>query len=89
MLHPTSLHGDLEKKLPALRLVIRDTAHATRRITEWTISADSRLNHIMNTIVHGIAAYGRLPRCAGAPPHLHGARPVAAMLPSAHPLEGI
>ena len=60
MLHPTSLRGDLEKKLPALRLVIRDKAHATRRITERTISADSRLNHIMNTIVLGTGSVSRM-----------------------------
>ena len=60
MLHPTSLRGDLAMKLPALRLVIRDKAHATRRITERTISADSRLGHIMNTIVVGQGSVSRI-----------------------------
>jgi hypothetical protein len=60
MLHPTSLRGDLAMKLPALRLVIRDKAHATRRITERTISADSRLDHIMNTIVVGQGSVSRI-----------------------------
>ena len=40
MLHPTSLRGNLETKLPNLRLVIRDKAHATRRITDRTIGAN-------------------------------------------------
>ena len=70
MLHPTSLRGDLQHKLPALRLVIRDKAHATRRITERTISADSRLNHIMDTIVLGPSSVSRI---------LRNSRPLASI----------
>ena len=60
MLQPTSSRGDLAMKLPALRLVIRDKAYATRRVTERTISADSRLAHIMDTFLVGQGSVSRI-----------------------------
>ena len=60
MLHPTSLRGELDLKLPALRLVLRDKAHATRRIAERTFAADSRLENIMQTMVLGQSSASRL-----------------------------
>ena len=47
MLHPDSLRGDLALKLPSLRLVIRDKAHATRRLTERTFACDNCLRRII------------------------------------------
>ena len=73
MLHPTSLRGDLETKLPNMRLVIRDKAHATRRITDRTIGADCVLEQILNVIVVGRPSVSRL---------LKNSRPIACMFES-------
>ena len=60
MLHPESLRGDLALKLPSLRLVIRDKAHATRRLTERTFACDTCLERIMQAVVLGQGSASRL-----------------------------
>jgi hypothetical protein len=60
MLHPDSLRGDLALKLPPLRLVIRDKAHATRRLTERTFACDNCLRRIMQAVVLGQGSASRL-----------------------------
>jgi hypothetical protein len=60
MLHPTSLRGDLASKLPSLRLVLRDKAHATRRLTERTFACDNSLGRIMQAVVLGPGSVARL-----------------------------
>ena len=69
MLHPTSLRGN-KTKLPNLRLVIRDKAHATRRITDRTISADCVLERILDVIVVGRPSVARV---------LKNSRPLASI----------
>jgi hypothetical protein len=61
LLHPSSLRGGPGvDKLPNLRLVLRDKAHATRRITERTFKADPVLDHILQVVVLGEASVARL-----------------------------
>jgi hypothetical protein len=60
MVHPTSLRGDLAAKLPSLRLVLRDKAHATRRLTERTFACDNFLGRIMQAVVLGQGSASRL-----------------------------
>jgi len=60
MLHPASLRGDLALKLPSLRLVLRDKAHATRRLTERTFACDNCLGRIMQAVVLGQGSVSRL-----------------------------
>jgi hypothetical protein len=66
MLHPTSLRGN-NAKLPNLRLVILDKAHATRRITDRTISADCVLERILDVIVVGRPSVARVLKKLEAP----------------------
>ena len=61
MLHPTSLrHGGAAGKLPNLRMVLRDKAHASRRLTERTFQADPVLDRIMQVVVVGNCSVARL-----------------------------
>ena len=60
MLHPASLRSSLCQKLPNLRMILRDRAHATRRLTERTFQADSKLDRIMRVVVLGETSVARL-----------------------------
>ena len=60
LLHPASLRNSLSQKLPNLRLILRDRAHATRRLTERTFQADPKLEGIMQVVVSGETSVARL-----------------------------
>ena len=60
MLHPGSLRSGLAPKLPNLRLVLRDKAHASRRITERTFQADPILHEILQVLLYGQPSVARL-----------------------------
>jgi hypothetical protein len=60
MLHPGSLRSGLVPKLPGLKLLLRDKAHGTRRLTERTVEVDPVLRHIMETLVAGQESLARV-----------------------------
>ena len=60
LLHPAALRRGAVEKLPALRLVLRDRAHATRRVAERTFAADALLDNIMQVMVTGPNSVARL-----------------------------
>ena len=60
LLHPQSARGNAVTKLPNLRVVLRDKAHASRRITERTFQTDPALNNVLVTVVTGPKSLSRL-----------------------------
>ena len=51
LLHPTSAREAAVKKLPSLKMILRDKAHASRRITERTFCRDPQLARLANTLL--------------------------------------
>ena len=59
LLHPGSSRSNCQK-LPNLSMILRDKAHATRRLTERTFQADPNLDRIMQAVVTGETSVARL-----------------------------
>ena len=51
LLHPTSARVAAVDKLPSLKMILRDKAHASRRITERTFCRDPELALLANTLL--------------------------------------
>ena len=61
ILHPASVRNAAGvPKLPSLKMVIRDKAHATRRLTERSFRVDQDLNFIWETLINGHNSIARL-----------------------------
>jgi len=61
ILHPASVRNcEGVGKLPALKLVLRDKAHASRRLTERSFRVDADLNNIWETLINGGNSIARL-----------------------------
>ena len=50
-MHPSVERSGGAKKLPNLKLVIRDKAHATRRLTQRTFRVDGTLEDVQATML--------------------------------------
>ena len=59
LLHPGSSRSNCQK-LPNLSMILRDKAHATRRLTERTFQADPNLDRNMQAVVTGETSVARL-----------------------------
>lgn len=53
LLHPSVERGASGKKLPNLKMVIRDKAHAARRLTQRTFKVDDKLADVQATMLFG------------------------------------
>ena len=51
VLHPKSQCATEIPKLPALKMVLLDKAHASRRLTQRTVCTDPDMNNIMKNVV--------------------------------------
>ena len=53
LLHPSVERGASGKTLPSLKMVIRDKAHAARRLTQRTFKVDDQLAGVQATMILG------------------------------------
>ena len=60
LLHPSVERSGDAKKLPNLKLVIRDKAHATRRLTQRTFRVDGKLEDVQATMLFGDPLQGEV-----------------------------
>ncbi len=62
LLHPTSARAAAVEKLPSLKMILRDKAHANRRITERTFCRDPQLARLANTLLFNKNSVAKLIR---------------------------
>ena len=66
LLHPTSEQTSRVYKLPGLKLILRDKAHASRRLTQRTFQADPLLKQLMEALLFNKNSIAKLLRFSGA-----------------------
>ena len=66
LLHPTSERTSKVDKLPGLKLILRDKAHASRRLTQRTFQADPLLKQLMEALLFSKNSIAKLLRFSGA-----------------------
>ena len=54
LLHPAVERAGAADKLPNLKMILRDKAHAARRLTQRTSKADSPLDELQRTMLFGV-----------------------------------